>query len=119
MLDQAQDKPFLDDFSSTTLNSWWKDAEDKTKIAIVEDSNALIKDAGVLNATFYINTRLEYDPNLNQMKVKKVTPIFFGDVSPFEYETVENFATTLQKKYNLHNFSFKMKVIEISGNEDF
>lgn len=119
LLNLAQDKPFLDECSSTSLNSWWKDNENNKKISVVEDSNALIKDAGVLNATFCVNTRLEYDHESNQMKVKKVTPIFFGDVSPFEYETVEKLSPTLQKKYNLHNFSFKMKVIEISGNEDF
>jgi thiol-disulfide isomerase/thioredoxin len=119
LLNLAQDKPIQSENSQNDLNAWWNGTDLSSKSVIVAESNFVLKEAGVLNATFCVSTRLEYDVQSDQMKVKKITPIFYGEVTPFEYETVQNCAINLQTNYNFNDFAFKMKVIDMSGNDDF
>jgi thiol-disulfide isomerase/thioredoxin len=119
LLNLAHDKPINSENSQNDLNSWWNGTDPSSKSVIVAESNFILKEAGVLNAIFCVSTRSEYDVQSDQMKAKKITPIFYGEVTPFEYETVQNCAITLQSNYNFNDFAFKMKVIDMSGNEDF
>jgi thiol-disulfide isomerase/thioredoxin len=105
--------------SENDSNYWWNIIDENKKINMIKECNLILENSGVKNATFCVSSRLEYDPETNQMQALKITPTFFGDVTPFENDTVKESASTLQTKYNFNDFSYKMKVIEFGAGEDF
>jgi thiol-disulfide isomerase/thioredoxin len=100
-------------------NAFWKDLDNQSKIDIVAESNFALKDAGIINATFVVNSKFLLDPETYQVNLVKTTPVFYGEVTQFEYETTQIVSTTLQDKYNLNGFVFNLKVMQIGADEDF
>lgn len=100
-------------------NAWWSDIDSKTKMDLVSQSNLLLKDAGVINANFCVTTKYSLDIETFSIKPVKTSPIFYGEVTPFEFDTIKATSSAIQKSYNFNYFVYNVKVMQIGFNEDF
>lgn len=104
---------------SPNVNSFWLDLDNNSKSDIVAEANFVIKDSGVKDCNFCVSTTFKLNEK-NEFKPVKTTPVFYGQVTPYEYELLEtNVAINLQTNFNFNDFNFKVKVIQMGVTEDF
>jgi thiol-disulfide isomerase/thioredoxin len=120
LLNLAEGLPVVSSEEENNLeqNAFWKVLDSQSKMDIVAESNFVIKDAGIINASFCVSTKISLDSNGNLVP-GKITPIFYGEVTQFEYDTLQTVAITLQTNYSFDGFAFNVKVMEIGADEDF
>jgi thiol-disulfide isomerase/thioredoxin len=114
LINLAQDKT---NSSEQTLdsNDWWNSTDSQTKSVIVAEAGFSLSDVGVINAKFCVTTRFELNNETFTMVPKKVTPMFYGEVTPYEYDTIQNVAINLQTTNNFNDFAFKVRVLQMEG----
>jgi thiol-disulfide isomerase/thioredoxin len=100
------------------LNSFWKVLDVQSKIDIVSECNFLLKDDGITNGQFCVSTKYELNDKFELSPVK-ILPIFYGQVSQFEYDALQTAAITLQTNYNFDGFDFNIRLVDIGAEEDF
>jgi thiol-disulfide isomerase/thioredoxin len=114
----AEGKKIKKSEESSEKNSKWKALDSQGKMDLVAESNFTIKDAGVVNANFCIRTYYTLNEEYELIPIK-VMPIFYGEVTQFEYDTLQTVATTFQDLYGLNNnFIFNTQIIDFAS-EDF
>jgi thiol-disulfide isomerase/thioredoxin len=101
------------------LNPWFNNMDSQTKMDIVSESNFVLKDSGVINANFCVNTKYELNPQTLELNVKQNIPLFYGQVTQYEYDIVQTCAINLQTTYNFNGFDFKLRLVDAGGEEDY
>lgn len=119
LLNLSEDKSVVkSQEENSEQNSFWKNLDTQSKMDLVAEANFAIKDAGIINANFCVTTKSSLDSEGNSV-VQKISPVFYGEVTQFEYDTLQTVAISLQTTYNFDGFVFNVKVIQIGADEDF
>jgi len=112
------DKKEADD-TQKDQNPFWNDLDTQSKIGMVNEANNKLKEAGVINGKFCVKTEYVLDKDTCVTKPFKTTPIFYGEVTQFEHDTIQTCAANFQTTYHFNGFVYNLKVMKIGESVDF